>query len=159
MNLQESIKRIIKEETLKSDLIYKIKNDGWFDVSPYVGGDDNLKKITEIHNSLGFMKLFLDLNDGISEQDPLMRLYKNENGENVFVINTPDYSRDYSGNRTIYVNYNLIYRPLSLFLETNTNMKKREFLQKWFKDKYNIIVYEWNINYFSKDDNYMGGLI
>jgi hypothetical protein len=148
MNLQESIKRIIKEESLKSDLIYKIKNDGWFDVSPYVGGDDNLKKITEIHNSLGFMKLFLDLKGVVSEQEPLMRLYKNENGENVFVIRT------IWNENTIYVNYDLIFRPLKVFLETDTNMKTRDFLDKWFKNKYGIIVNDW-VNHFSKDD-YIG---
>jgi hypothetical protein len=151
MNLQESIKRILKEETLKSDLIYKIKNDGWFDVSPYVGGDDNLKKITEIHNSLGFMKLFLDLKGVVSEQEPLMTLYKNESGENVFVVRT------IWNENTIYVNYDLIFRPLRVFLETNTNMKTREFLQKWFKDKYGIIVNGWEITHFSKDD-YIWGL-
>jgi hypothetical protein len=88
MNLQEHIRRVLKEETLKTKLIHNIKNDGWFNVSPYVGGDDNLKKVTDIHNALGFMKLFLDLKGVVSEQEPLMRLYKNENGENVFVIRT-----------------------------------------------------------------------
>jgi hypothetical protein len=151
MNLQESIKRIIKEETLKTKLIHDIKNDGWFNVSPYVGGDDNLKKVTDIHNALGFMKLFLDLKGVVSEQEPQMTLYKNENGENVFVIIN-------SGDRLImYVNYTLIFRPLKIFLETDTNMKTREFLQKWFKDKYGIMVYEWNFNHFSKDD-YIWGL-
>ena len=153
MNLQESIRRILKEESLKTKLIDEIKKDGWFNVSPYVGGDDNLKKVTGIHNALGFMKLFLDLKGVVSEQEPQMVLYKNENGENVFVIST----RDYNGNRAIYVNYGLIYRPLSLFLETDTNRKKEEFLQKWFKDKYDIMVYEWEISHFTKDD-YVWGL-
>jgi hypothetical protein len=154
MNLQESIKRIIKEESLKSDLIYKIKNDGWFDVSPYVGGDDNLKKVTDIHSALGFMKLFSDLKGVVSEQEPQMVLYKNENGENVFVIIN-------RGDRIIlYVNYNLIYRPLKVFLETDTNMKTREFLQKWFKNKYGIMVnYYLDISHFSKSkDEYIWGL-
>ena len=151
MNLQESIRRIIKEETLKTKLINDIKNDGWFNVSPYVGGDDNLKKVTDIHNALGFMKLFLDLKGVVSEQEPQMTLYKNENGENVFVIIN-------SGDRLImYVNYTLIFRPLKIFLETDTNMKTREFLQKWFKNKYGIIVDDWLISHFSKDD-YIWGL-
>jgi hypothetical protein len=146
MNLQKSIRKVLKEESLKSDLIYKIKNDGWFDVSPYVGGDNNLKKITEIYNSRIFMRLFLDLKGYVSEQEPQMVLYKNENGENVIVIRT------IWGENTIYVNYDLIYRPLSLFLETNTNMEKKKFLQKWFKDKYDIIVNDWEMTTFSKDD-------
>jgi hypothetical protein len=129
MNLQEHIRRVLKEETLKTKLIHNIKNDGWFNVSPYVGGDDNLKKVTDIHNALGFMKLFLDLKGVVSEQEPLMRLYKNENGENVFVIRT------IWNENTIYVNYDLIFRPLKVFLETDTNMKTRDFLDKWFKNK------------------------
>lgn len=151
MNLQKSIRRILKEESLKSDLIYKIKNDGWFDVSPYVGGDNNLKKITEIYNSRIFMRLFLDLKGVVSEQEPEMVLYKNENGENVFVIRT------IRGENTIYLNYDLIYRPLVLFLETNPIPKKKEFLQQWFKDKYDIIVNDFDMNTFSKDD-YVWGL-
>jgi len=152
MNLQESIKRIIKEESLKSDLIYKIKNDGWFDVSPYVGGDDNLKKITEIHNSLGFMKLFLDLNDGISEQDPLMRLYKNDEGTNVFILTMTS-----NKETMIHVNNDIVYRPLSLFLETDSNRKKEYFLQKWFKEKYGVIMFIWNLQLFTSND-YLGRL-
>jgi|694.fasta_scaffold00083_47 hypothetical protein len=148
MNLQEHIRRVLKEETLKTKLIHNIKNDGWFNVSPYVGGDDNLKKVTDIHNALGFMKLFLDLKGVVSEQEPLMRLYKNENGENVFVIRT------IWNENTIYVNYDLIFRPLKVFLETDTNMKTRDFLDKWFKNKYGIIVNDW-VNHFSKDD-YIG---
>jgi hypothetical protein len=148
MNIQESIRKILKEETLKTKLIHDIKNDGWFNVSPYVGGDDNLKKVTDIHNALGFMKLFLDLKGVVSEQEPLMRLYKNENGENVFVIRT------IWNENTIYVNYDLIFRPLKVFLETDTNMKTRDFLDKWFKNKYGIIVNDW-VNHFSKDD-YIG---
>jgi hypothetical protein len=151
MNLQEHIRRVLKEETLKTKLIHNIKNDGWFNVSPYVGGDDNLKKVTDIHNALGFMKLFLDLKGVVSEQEPLMRLYKNENGENVFVIRT------IWNENTIYVNYDLIFRPLKVFLETDTNMKTREFLQKWFKNKHGIIVDDWLISHFSKDD-YIWGL-
>jgi hypothetical protein len=148
MNLQEHIRRVLKEETLKTKLIHNIKNDGWFNVSPYVGGDDNLKKVTDIHNALGFMKLLLDLKGVVSEQEPLMRLYKNENGENVFVIRT------IWNENTIYVNYDLIFRPLKVFLETDTNMKTRDFLDKWFKNKYGIIVNDW-VNHFSKDD-YIG---
>ena len=148
MNLQEHIRRVLKEETLKTKLIHNIKNDGWFNVSPHVGGDDNLKKVTDIHNALGFMKLFLDLKGVVSEQEPLMRLYKNENGENVFVIRT------IWNENTIYVNYDLIFRPLKVFLETDTNMKTRDFLDKWFKNKYGIIVNDW-VNHFSKDD-YIG---
>jgi hypothetical protein len=94
------------------------------------------------------MKLFLDLKGVVSEQEPLMRLYKNENGENVFVIRT------IWNENTIYVNYDLIFRPLKVFLETDTNMKTRDFLDKWFKNKYGIIVNDW-VNHFSKDD-YIG---
>jgi len=37
MNLQENIRRILKEESLKKTLIDEIKTDGWFNVSQYVG--------------------------------------------------------------------------------------------------------------------------
>jgi hypothetical protein len=153
MNIQESIRKILKEETLKSKLIDEIKNDGWFNVSPYVGGDDNLKKVTDIHSALSFMKLFSDLKGVVSEQEPLMRLYKNDNGENVFVVVST-----INGDVYIRVNYELIYSPLSLFLDTNRDGERKHFfLKQWFKDKYNItedIIY---VDHFSKDD-YIGML-
>jgi hypothetical protein len=152
MNLQEHIRRVLKEETLKTKLIHDIKNDGWFNVSPYVGGDDNLKKVTDIHSALGFMKLFSDLKGVVSEQEPLMRLYKNDNGENVFVVVST------IGDVYIRANYELIYSPLSLFLDTNRDGERKHFfLKQWFKDKYNItedIIY---VDHFSKDD-YIGML-
>ena len=150
MNLQEHIRRVLKEETLKTKLIHDIKNDGWFNVSPYVGGDDNLKKVTDIHSALSFMKLFSDLKGVVSEQEPLMRLYKNDNGENVFVVVST-----INGDVYIRVNYELIYSPLSLFLDTNRDGERKHFfLKQWFKDKYNITedivyvdhFYVWDVN-------------
>jgi len=78
MNLQENIRRVLKEESLKKTLIDEIKTDGWFNVSQYVGGDEELKKITEIHNSYQFMKLFLNITPKQSDERPEMILYKNE---------------------------------------------------------------------------------
>lgn len=149
MNLQENIRRILKEESLKQSLIDEIKTQGWFNVSQYVGGDEELKKITDIHNSRQFMKLFLDLKPKQSEYDPETILYKNDNGVNVFL-----YLHHYKNKDKVYMlyfNYDLVYKPLESFRETKSTGERLEFLQKWLKTNYDLNVNEWDI------DNYRSG--
>ena len=42
------VKKVIKENSLRQDLIQQIKEDGWKSVSGFVGGIDNLKKLVGI---------------------------------------------------------------------------------------------------------------
>lgn len=149
MNLQENIRRILKQESLKKTLIDNIKTDGWFEISKYVGGNEELKKITEIHNSYQFMKLFLDLKPKQSEDESDTILYKNDEGINVFVLINNEIDKD--NVYMFYLNYDLVYKPLGLFRETKSDGQRLEFLQKWLKVHYNINVNEWDI------DNYRSG--
>jgi hypothetical protein len=152
MNLQEYIKRILKEESLKKTLIDEIKTDGWFNVSQYVGGDEELKKIIEIHNSYQFMKLFLNITPKQSDERPEMILYKNEMGVNLFIHVFNNNLNEYM----VYFNGDITYRPLQVFLETKPLGERNEFLNKWLRKNYKIDVADYNIVWFDpKEDSYL----
>ncbi len=152
MNLQENIRRVLKEESLKKTLIDEIKTDGWFNVSQYVGGDEELKKIIEIHNSYQFMKLFLNITPKQSDERPEMILYKNEMGVNLFIHVFNNNLNEYM----VYFNGDITYRPLQVFLETKPLGERNEFLNKWLRKNYKIDVADYNIVWFDpKEDNYL----
>jgi len=152
MNLQENIRRVLKEESLKKTLIDEIKTDGWFNVSQYVGGDEELKKITEIHNSYQFMKLFLNIAPKQSDERPEMILYKNEMGVNLFIHVFNNNLNEYM----VYFNGDITYRPLQVFLETKSLGQRNEFLNKWLRKNYKIDVADYNIVWFDpKEDSYL----
>ena len=145
MKLQESIRRILKEESLKSSLIDEIKTEGWFNVSQYVGGDENLKKITDIHNSRQFMELFLGLKPKQSEETLNAILFKNEMGVNIFI------HREVSKNT--YFNEDFIYEPLAFFSETRFVEDRDNFLSEWLRKNYGLNVSNNNIDYYSTDSD------
>ena len=152
MNLKENIRRVLKEESLKKTLIDEIKTDGWFNVSQYVGGDEELKKITEIHNSYQFMKLFLNIAPKQSDERPEMILYKNEMGVNLFIHVFNNNISQYM----VYFNGDITYRPLQVFLETKPLGERNEFLNKWLRKNYKIDVADYNIVWFDpKEDSYL----
>jgi hypothetical protein len=152
MNLQENIRRVLKEESLKKTLIDEIKTDGWFNVSQYVGGDEELKKIIEIHNSYQFMKLFLNITPKQSDERPEMILYKNEMGVNLFIHVFNNNLNEYM----VYFNGDITYRPLQVFLETKSLGQRNEFLNKWLRKNYKIDVADYNIVWFDpKEDSYL----
>ena len=152
MNLQESIRRILREDSLKQSLIDEVKTDGWFNVSQYVGGDEELKNITGIHNSRQFMKLFLGLKPKQSDERPEMILYKNEMGVNLFIRVFNNNLNEYM----VYFNGDITYRPLQVFLETRPLGERNEFLNKWLRKNYKINVVDRNIVWFDpKEDSYL----
>lgn len=150
--MKDTIKRILREESLKKTLIDEIKTEGWFLVSQYVGGDEELKKITEIHNSYQFMKLFLGLTPKQSEEDSEKILYKNDEGVNVFLYTYSRKNKDKV--YMVYFNYDLVYKPLGLFRETIGAGVRKEFLQKWLKNNYNININKWDIDEYRQGDHF-----
>jgi hypothetical protein len=149
---RNNINESVKEESLKNSLIDDIKTEGWFNVSQYVGGDEELKKITEIHNSYQFMKLFLNITPKQSDERPEMILYKNEMGVNLFIHVFNNNLNEYM----VYFNGDITYRPLQFFLETRPLGERNEFLNKWLRKNYKINVVDRNIVWFDpKEDSYL----
>lgn len=135
MNLKESIRHILKEETLKNILIDMVKNEGIKSVENYVGGFQNLKDLIDVHTSEEFLNLFSDLERVESEENPDIFLYRYKKGKNVIVVDERD---DDMRNVYVYVNYDLIYGPLAIFKESVFYNDKAQILKKWMKNTFDI---------------------
>lgn len=135
MNLKESIRHILKEETLKNILIDMVKNEGIKSVENYVGGFQNLKDLIDVHTSEEFLNLFSDLERVESEENPDVFLYRYKKGKNVIVVDERD---DDMRNVFVYVNYDLIYGPLAIFKESVFYKDKAQILKKWMKNTFDI---------------------
>ena len=86
MNLKESIRHILKEETLKNILIDMVKNEGIKSVENYVGGFQNLKDLIDVHTSEEFLNLFSDLERVESEENPDIFLYRYKKGKMLLLL-------------------------------------------------------------------------
>ena len=68
-DLTHIVKRVINENSKRDNIIQMIKEQGWFDVSEYVGGDKNLAKLAFNNNPMDFLHMFDDLNVFESEEN------------------------------------------------------------------------------------------
>jgi hypothetical protein len=148
MNLQESIRRILREETsqiidnnqqikeglpnrTKELILDKIRTMGFDDAASIVGGKDNLSKITGINTYEEYLNLFNNLTISTSQEKPYITLYKNDKGINVFVI----YYEVNSKMSYIFINHNILQKPFSGY-----NIQKSRVFRKWLKNTYDIEV-------------------
>jgi hypothetical protein len=68
-DLTHIVKRVINENSKRDNIIQMIKEQGWFDVSEYVGGDKNLAKLAFNNNPIDFLHMFDDLDVVESEEN------------------------------------------------------------------------------------------
>ena len=128
--LTNIVKKVIKENSLRQDLIQQIKEDGWKSVSGFVGGIDNLKKLVGIESPIDFLNLFNDLDVIDSEEKPNLTLFRYEIGNKLMVYN--------SVNNVVYINYNKIWRGLEIvFFELN-DFEIQELTQEWLYEVYDL---------------------
>ena len=129
-DLTNIVKKVIKENSLRQDLIQQIKEDGWKSASELVGGYENLKKLVGIKTPMDFLHLFDDLNVINSEEKPNLTLFRYEIGNKLMVYN--------SVNNVVYINYNKIWRGLEIvFFELN-DFEIQELTQEWLYEVYDL---------------------
>jgi hypothetical protein len=68
-DLTNIVKRVIKENSVKDDLIQSIKEEGWFNISDDLGGDEILAKLAFNNNPMDFLHMFDDLDVVESEEN------------------------------------------------------------------------------------------
>jgi hypothetical protein len=68
-DLTNIVKRVIKENSVKDDLIQSIKDEGWDNTTELVGGDKNLAKLAFNNNPMDFLHMFDDLDVVESEEN------------------------------------------------------------------------------------------
>ena len=128
--LTNIVKKVIKENSLRQDLIQQIKEDGWKSASELVGGYENLKKLVGFKTPMDFLHLFDDLNVINSEEKPNLTLFRYEIGNKLMVYN--------SVNNVVYINFNKIWRGLEIvFFELN-DFEIQELTQEWLYEVYDL---------------------
>ena len=105
--MKQLIKKILKEESLKNNLITQIKNDGWRDVAELVGGIFNLLTLLDIREPSEFLEYFNDLNVAQSQENPDLILFRYDEGKNLMV-----YVKKLN---KVYISYLDIWSFLSIF--------------------------------------------
>ena len=124
------VKKVIKENSLRQDLIQQIKEDGWKSASELVGGYENLKKLVGFKTPMDFLHLFDDLNVVQSEENPDWTLFKYEKRNKLMVYNRKS--------DIVYINYNKIWRGLEIvFFELN-DFEIQELTQEWLYEVYDL---------------------
>jgi hypothetical protein len=128
-DLTNIVKRVIKENSVKDDLIDMIKYDNWESAAELVGGVENLKKLTGIETPMGYLNLFNDMDVAQGIGRPPSTLYRYGNGHNIIL--------HYEGHNNIHIDYYTIWS----FLEEGFGLKYSEIqrlTKKWLRDVYNL---------------------
>lgn len=129
MNLQESIRTILREETLNNTLIDMIKNYGVEFASNMVGGIENLFNILNINNPMDFLKLFDDLKRFRSEEYPNWLLFVNKSKDNLIAYNM--------NKEMVYINSELVWSFLKSYFGM-TYQEIQELTKEWLGKSYNL---------------------
>jgi hypothetical protein len=128
-DLTNIVKKVIKENSLRQDLIQQIKEDGWKSASELVGGIDNLKKLVGIESPIDFLNLFNDLDVIDSEEKPNLTLFRYEIGNNLMVHED---EFDF-----VYINYGKIWSFLEKVFGLNYS-EIQEVTQEWLSEAYDL---------------------
>ena len=127
--MKQLIRKILKEETLKQNLIDEIKEYGFKDAAEMVGGIDNLLRILNINTPMDFLHLFDDLDVVQPEEKPDWTLFRYKPKQNLMIYNRK--------NNYVYINYDEIWSVL----EEHFGLKYseiQELTKMWLGEVYNL---------------------
>ena len=127
-DLTRIVKRVIKENSVKDDLIQSIKEEGWRETAELVGGNKNLAKLAFNNDPMNFLHMFDDLDVVQSEMDPDWTLFRYKPKHNLMVHNRK--------NRTVFINYEEIWKPL--FDTGLFDPDIKELTKEWLSSVYNL---------------------
>lgn len=128
-DLTNIVKRVIKENSVKDDLIQSIKEEGWDNTTELVGGVGNLKKLTGIETTMEFLNLFDDLNVVQSEEQPNWTLFRYKPKHNIMIFDRK--------NRIVYTDYDNIWSVLEDGFDLNKS-EIYELTKEWLSEVYNL---------------------
>ena len=123
------VKRIIKENSVKDDLIDMIKYDGWESAAELVGGIENLKKLTGLESPMEFLNLFNDLDVVQSEEKPDWTLFRYKPKHNIMIFDRK--------NRIVHTDYHNIWSVLEDGFDLNKT-EIYELTKEWLSKVYDL---------------------
>jgi len=133
MNLQEHIRKVLKEETehlSKQDNIKKmVQIFGWKSVAQMLGGFENLYNIGFNDEYNEFLNLYSNLEVVKCDEEPDWILFRLNESDNVMVYDT--------NNGYVYINDEIIWLFFSKGIGFNFN-KIRTIMKKWLENTYNL---------------------
>ena len=145
MNLQENIRKVLREETSKNDIFKQVLRMGFHDSYELFGSFENLFNVLGVKNEVDFMNLFkglekhetegyyyIHLSDDNEDVEYLedintdLVLYRFEKGNNIFIY--------HDGFITVKCE---IIQILSHFFDMSVS-ERYMFLKEWIKKNYNL---------------------
>ena len=131
-DLTNIVKRVIKENSVKYELIQMIKDGDWRSTAELVGGAKNLKKLLDFNDPMDFLNLFNDLN--VDMGDNGRGILTNNDGDRIITISTK------IGKVFASVDSHTIWAPFR-YLFPYTNAETANLIRKWLKEVYGIKVF------------------
>ncbi len=128
-DLTNIVKKVIKENSLKDELIQQIKEYGWKETSQFVGGRVNLKKLVGIESPIDFLNLFNDLDVVQSIKSQSWSLFRYKKGRNLMIYDKNSFA--------VYISYDDIWS----FLEKGFGLNYteiQELTEMWLDEVYNL---------------------
>jgi len=130
MNLQENIRRVLREETNRKTRIHKmIKDLGVEKTINMTGGFDRFIKKMDINDPMEFLNMFNDLDVVQSEENPNWTLFRYKKYENSMI-----YNRE---NDEVYIDYYRIWSVLSNNFGLNFD-ETQSLTETWLGEVYNL---------------------
>ncbi len=127
--MEHTIKKTLKEESLKGSLKEQVKDYGWKVTAEMVNGPEELAKLAFNNDPMEFLHMFDDMDVVQSETNPNQTLFRYENVYNLMIYNKK------SG--YVYLSYYDIW----LFLEDGFGLnysETQELTTRWVGEAYNL---------------------
>ena len=131
-DLTNIVKQVIKENSMRDDLIQMIKDGDWKTATKFVGGDKVLKKILGFNDPMDFLNLFNDLNVDLVNG---LGMFTNDEGDRIITISTNSMGKVFAS-----VDSHAIWEPFR-YLFPATNADTANLIRRWLKEVYGIKVF------------------
>jgi len=132
-DLTNIVKRVIKESSVKDELIRMIKDGDWKSASNFVGGSKNLRKLLGFNDPMEFLNLFNDLNVDMGNNG--RGIFTNDEGDRIITISPNSMGKVFAS-----VDSHAIWEPFR-YLFPATNADTANLIRKWLKEVYGIKVF------------------
>jgi len=131
MNLQENIRKVLREESLKQTLKDQVKEFGYEETAKYVDGSENLAKLAFNNDPFEYLNTIKETFNFVQNDIKGWVLIKDNNG-NTLMIYIPRI-------QSVFVNKYLVWSFLWNGFGLNYE-DVQDVITKWFEDEYKTSV-------------------
>ena len=128
-DLTRIVKRVIKENNTKMELINTIKDEGFNSTAEMVGGAEILMKLLNIKTPMDFLHLFDNLEVVRSEKSQYWTLFRHKPNDNVMLYDRRD--------DDIYISDDEIWLILEYYFDLSYT-ESHSLIMEWLNEVYNF---------------------